>query len=155
MARFKFKLAGVLRHRRQIEQQKQRDLAVAQAQVRQTESELRALNDSMQTTSEDVRRNRLVGKLDLGFLAAHRRYLVAVQQKGRALAQRLLLQQRSVDAARQVLAEAAKQRKIIEKLRERRWEEWVAEQGRKETAELDEISQQMAFARPLDDESDV
>jgi len=46
MARFKFKLAGVLRHRRQIERQKQRDLAVAQAQVRQTESELRALNDS-------------------------------------------------------------------------------------------------------------
>ena len=155
MARFKFKLAGVLRHRRQIERQKQRDLAVAQAQVRQTESELRALNDSMQATTEDVRRNRLIGTLDLAFLAAHRRYLFAMQQKGRTLAQRMLLQQRAVDAARQVLAEAAKKRKAIEKLRERRWEEWLAEQARNETAELDEVAQQMALASRMDEESDV
>jgi len=78
-----------------------------------------------------------------------------MQQKGRTLAQRMLLQQRAVDAARQVLAEAAKKRKAIEKLRERRWEEWLAEQARNETAELDEVAQQMALASRMDEESDV
>ena len=48
-------------------------------------------------------------------------------------------------AAQTGLAEAAKQRKIMEKLRERQQERWQAEQSRKELALSDEVAMQMTF----------
>jgi len=146
MPRFIFKLEGVFRLRKQVERQRQRDVAIVQAQARQTEQELRALNDAMKTSTEQVRTTQLIGKLDMTFLAAHRRYLAAKQRKGQLLVQKLAVQQRQVDAARLLLAEAAKARKAIEKLKERRWQQWMEEQAKREIAELDEVSQQMAFA---------
>jgi flagellar FliJ protein len=143
--RFIFKLEGVFRQRKQVERQRQRDVAIVQAQARQTEQELRALNDAMKTSTEQVRTTQLIGKLDMTFLAAHRRYLAAMQRKGQLLVQKLAAQQRQVEAARLVLAEAAKARKAIEKLKERRWEQWMTDQAKREIAELDEVSQQMAF----------
>src|ERR1700722_5280378 len=152
MARFIFKLEGVLRHRKQIERQKQRDMAVAQAVARQIEQELRSLNDSMRATTDQLRGEHLIGKLDMAFLAGNRRYVAAMQRKGQGLVQKLANQERVVDAARQLLAEAAKQRKAIEKLKERRWQQWRAEQESREAIQLDEISQQMAFAQQMEED---
>jgi flagellar FliJ protein len=144
MAQFDFPLEGVLRHRRHVEQELQRDLAQLQQQIREAQDELRELNQSMQASLGDVRDNRLVGKLDLGFLAAHRRYVAAMQRKGMGMAQKMALIQRDVDKAQKALAEAAKQRKIIEKLREKQHERWKHEQNRKEAVELDEVSMRLA-----------
>jgi flagellar export protein FliJ len=52
-----------------------------------------------------------------------------------------------LDDARRALAEAAKQRKIIEKLRERQFERWREDQARRETAWLDEAGTQLAAGR--------
>lgn len=146
MPRFVFKLKGVLRQRVQIEEQRQRDLAQAREQAAQVEQELRTLSQSMRTTLEEVRAGRLTGKLDLHFLAAHRRYTASMQQKAQLLAQRLAAMQPLIEARRLALVEAAKRRKAIEKLRERRKEQWLGEQSRLETADLDEVSGQMFFA---------
>jgi flagellar protein FliJ len=155
MPRFIFKLDGVLRQRKHIERQRQRDLALVQRQWQEVQAELRALNQSLQQSADDLRGNRLVGKLDLPYLAAYRRFTFAMQRKGQALVQRLAIIQRQVDAAQQALIEAAKRRKAIEKLRERHWERWYAEQSRKESAEVDEVGVkmwQMDVARDLAEE---
>jgi flagellar FliJ protein len=144
MARFVFKLEGVLRQRLYAERERQRALAVLRQQMTDLQNALRALNGSVQTANDDIRANHLTGKLDMNFLAAHRRYLVAVQRQGMELAQRMALLQRQVDEARQALAEAAMQRKIIEKLREKQLERWKADQSRRETADLDEIAMQLS-----------
>jgi flagellar FliJ protein len=143
MAQFDFPLEGVLRHRKHVEQERQRDLARFQQQMRAAQDELRELDQTMQASLSDVRQNRLVGKLDLGFLAAYRRYIAAVQRKGMVMAQKMALIQRDVDKAQKALAEAAKDRKIIEKLREKQHERWKLEQSRKEAAELDEVSMRL------------
>ena len=109
------------------------------------QAELSAMDDAAKGVSADVRDNRLTGTLDMAFLAAHRRYALAMQRKALALAQRMAAQQQVVDAARRQLAEAAKQRKIIEKLRERQHDRWRGEQSRKESADLDEINMQLAI----------
>ncbi len=98
----------------------------------------------MQASITDVRTNRLTGKLDLGFLAAHRRYVAAVQRKGTVMAEKMALIQREVDAAKKALGEAAKARKIVEKLREKQLGRWTTEVARKEGIELDEISMRLA-----------
>ena len=119
MAKFNFQLQGVLRHRELLEQERQRQLAAVGAEHAAIMSELRALDNVVGKAVADLRQNHLTGKLDLSFLAAHRRFVLATQRKGMAAMQRLQEVQKRVDIARAALAEAAKQKKIIEKLREK------------------------------------
>ena len=154
MPRFAFRLQAVLRHRKAVEQEKQRDLAMAAARLKEAEEELAALDRSMRETNEDVRRNRLTGRLDVAFIAAHRRYLLGMQRKAVEVAGKIAAAQKVVDAARAALAEAAKQRMVLEKLREKQEARWREETERKELAQLDEVGMQMSvqemmLARPM------
>jgi flagellar FliJ protein len=145
VAKFVFKLASVLKQRLHVERQRQRDLAERQAHLSSLQLQLKQLNERVSATNEDVRNNHLTGKLDMGFLAAHRRFVAAMQRGALEIVQRMAVAQKQVDEALAALAEAAKQRKAIEKLRERQFERWRAEQDRKEVAELDEVAMQMSY----------
>lgn len=143
MAKFIFNLDGVLRQRKQVERDRQRALAEKMAEVHRLSEELRQMDQSMQSAVADVRENRLRGPIDLAFIAAHRRYTMAMQRKATDQARRIVAAQQIADAARLELAEAAKQRKIIEKLREKRYQQWKMELERKAAMEMDEVGMQM------------
>lgn len=145
MAQFQFQLEGVLEHRERIEKDRQRDLAAAQTEMVRLDGELRAVNRDVQQSTADVRDHHLVGRLDMAYLAAHRRYMLGMQRKVLALAQRISAQQQVLDSARRALAEASKQKRIIEKLRERRLRQWVDALARREAAALDELTTQLSF----------
>lgn len=145
MPKFEFQLEGVLSHRERIEKDRQRDVAAAVAEMVRLEAELQALNRDVQQSTADVRNNHLVGRLDLGFLAAHRRYMLGMQRKVVALAERMGQQRVAVDAARRALAEASKQKKIIEKLKERQQQRWAASLARAEANAMDELTTQLTF----------
>jgi flagellar FliJ protein len=145
LAKFVFKLAGVLKQRQHIERQRQRDLAERHAHLSQLQQQLKQLNERVQATNDDVRNNHLTGSLNMSFLAAHRRFLAAMQRGGVEIVQRMAVAQRQVDEAQAALAEAAKQRKAIEKLREKQFERWRADEDRKEVADLDEVSMQISY----------
>ena len=151
MAKFVFKFDGVLRQREHVETMRQRELAVVQQEIARLQAELKQLNDSVQNSTEDLRTNHLTGKLDLNFLAAHRRFMLAMQRKAMGLVQQIAAVQKRVDAAQAALAEAAKQRKIIEKLKEKSFERWRADVARKEMMETDEIAMQMSYRNAVED----
>src|SRR5688572_29975334 len=100
MARFVFQLDGVLRQRKLAEEQRQRELAVVEAEMTALEAQLRELDQSVQFTTADVRTNHLTGRLDLNFLAAHRRYIAATQRKALDLAERMAAVKARLDASR-------------------------------------------------------
>lgn len=154
MARFDFKLDGVLRHRLNIERERQRELALLQARMQPLQAELRQFDLGAREATEDLRKNQLTGRLDMGFIAAHRRFVVSMQQKAMGIIQKMAALQTEVDQARAVLAEAAKQRKIMEKLKDKQYQRWLAEINRKEAEELDEIGMQLSF-RQLGEASDA
>jgi flagellar FliJ protein len=143
MPQFKFKLKSVLRHREIIEQSKQRDYAIALAKVKELEDQLAALNSSMQTTNDDIRENHLVGRLDVSFITAHRRFLMGMQRKAIEVVAAIAAAQKQADVARVALAEAAKQRKILEKLRDTQRDRWREELSRKEMIAADESAMQL------------
>jgi flagellar FliJ protein len=145
MAKFVFSLEGVLRQRQQIEDEKQRNLALKQTQLVELQNLLRQMQLEIETANNDVRANRLIGMLNMQFLAAHRRFLAGMQRQAISAMQKLSLAQRAVDEARAELAEAAKGRKAIEKLREKAFERWRAEQDRRELAAADEAGMQLAY----------
>jgi flagellar export protein FliJ len=150
MAQFKFKLAAVLRHREAIEKEKQRDYALALARQKELEDQLKGLDQSMQASNDDVRQNHLVGRLDVSFITAHRRFLLGMRQKAVALATALGKAQQVTEAARVVMAEAAKHRMVLEKLREKQADRWKDEAARKEMAALDEVAMQIAFGQSVE-----
>jgi flagellar FliJ protein len=150
MAQFNFHLEGLLRHRKNQERQRQRELAGIAAQLAVLQSEMGSLNGTLSATLDDLRNNRLVGKLDIPFLTAHRRYILSVQRKSALLAQKMTAIQQQVDAARANLTEAAKQRKMMEKLREKQLLEWQTRQNHHEFLEADDIGTRLAFAESSD-----
>src|SRR4051812_18515458 len=105
MPKFVFQLDGVLRQRKHVERERQRELATVQAQFAQLQNELRALNDRVTGATTDLRDNRLTGVLDLAFLAAHRRFIAATQRQAMALVQKMALVQRQVEDAQKALAD--------------------------------------------------
>jgi flagellar FliJ protein len=143
MAKFVFQLDGVLRHRENIEHQRKRELAVVQGQMTALDNQLRSLDSSVRASEDDLRNNRLVGKLDLPFLAAHRRYAFAMQRKAMGIAEKMAALQVHVERAKRNLAEASKQRKILEKLREKLYARWREAIERRDVAEMDEIAMQI------------
>jgi flagellar FliJ protein len=151
MARFVFQLQGVLRHREQVEREKMRIVAEAQGRLTALETELRALDQRVQDASKNARENHLVGVLDMAFIAAHRRFMNSAQRQAMELVQTMGKAKQQLGEAQKHLLEAAKQKKIIEKLREKQHARWQAEQAHAETIALDEMSMQLAFRSALDD----
>jgi flagellar protein FliJ len=145
MAKFVFKLSGLLRQREKIQKQCMREVAAIQAKLTALETELRAVDDTVRSADRDLRENRLVGAIDLAFLSAHRRFSLAMQRKALEIAQQMVQVQRQVDEAKQKLIEASKQKRIIEKLREQQLQRWREAQAQQETKELDEISMQLSI----------
>ena len=145
MSRFTFSLESVLKHRTRVEQERMRELAVVAGEMTRLQRELKALNDALQQGAQDMKANHLTGPIDVAYLAAHRRYSVAMQRKGQMLVQDMARQQKKVEDAQRLLAEAAKERKVIETLREKQFERWKAEADRKEQAEADEVGAQFGY----------
>jgi flagellar FliJ protein len=146
MARFVFELESLLRFRKQQERQRQRDVAVIAGEMTRLEAELRTLTQTAQTATVDLRTNHLLGKIDVAFLAAHRRYVLSVQRKSMSIAQKMTVVQKQLDEARGKLVQAARDRKILEKLREKRFASWLTEQNRREFIEADDLGTRLAFA---------
>ena len=155
MAQFVFQLEGVLRHREHVEERKRRDLSEVMRELAALDAKLRQLDREFRASADDLRSNRLVGQLDMAWLAGHRRYTVAMRRRVTALVEQMAAVRVRVDAAQKVLNEAVVQRKIIEKLRDNRKARWNQEQARKETAAIDEIGAQMGYRSTIAAEDDV
>jgi flagellar protein FliJ len=155
MARFVFRLESVLRQRKEIERQAQRQLAGVMAQMQELQHQLKGINDNVNDATADLRTNHLLGPIDLNYLAAHRRFIAATQRGALQLMQRMALMQRQIDEARGLLIAAAQRRKAVEKLRERQFDRWREDMARKENADLDETGMQMSYQRTSGDAMDL
>jgi flagellar export protein FliJ len=145
MAQFNFPLEGVLQHRKMLEHTAQRDAAVAQRALVELQAQLTRLDESVKGVSEDVRQNHLVGRIDVSFITAHRRFLLSMERAALDLARQIAEAQSKVSRAQAALLDAARNRKGIEKLRERHLERWSAGETKRENERLDEAGTQIAF----------
>lgn len=155
MAKFVFKLQGVLRQREHAEQEKMRALAQCLKREADCQAEIATLNDAVQKSNDDMRANHLIGVLNMSFITAHRRFMLAMHRQGASLVQKLALAQQRVTEARLALAEAAKQRKVLEKLRDKQHERWRAEIAAKEARDLDEIGMQLAYQAGVEEAGEL
>lgn len=144
MARFVFNLAVVLKARENAEQAAQRVVAVARQKLVTLQD---ALNDlgTQRRQADDEMRKRLVGPIDVSYVAGHRRFVVSMEKQAMDLARQIAVAQAEVEQAQGVLILAARARKTLEILRDRQLERWQEEQAKKEADLLDEAGMQIAF----------
>ena len=142
VARFTFKLEAVLEQRKHVELQRQRDVATAQQKLMRLGAEIDALAAVARSSAAELRS----GHLHAAALAAHQRFHVSVCHKARALKEQRADAGRELADAQAALTEAAKQRKVMEKLREREHAKWLDAQRRREAADAEEVARQIQHA---------
>ncbi len=139
--KFRFPLQVVLDHRSRIEDQRRRELAEAEARRHQCHETLRTMQQTI-VGSRGQLRSGLRGRVDMRQVAAFAGYSIQARGEAQLIVQRLALIERDIETARQRLADAARQRKALELLREKQLAQWQSRQQRREVAELDEIATQ-------------
>lgn len=139
MPRFRFQLEPLLKARRTAEEEKQRALATIQRQRIQLEDALR-LQQQQIAADKSEQRERLTGVLNLNELRLGAGATLAAVRKANRLALELAGVHKRLEAARLELIEARRKRRVVELLRERRFEQWKQAENKAETAMLDELA---------------
>jgi len=148
MRRFSFRLETLLRHRETIEDLRNQEFSLAQGRHDCAMRELEAMKAHYDLTVADRPTTDSAGQFDAPAIQSRERYLEALQHQ-------MSQQQERVEVARMIAEEmriqmvAAKQdREAVTRLREKDYEEYVAESHRKSQDALDEIAS-VAFQRRI------
>jgi len=144
MKKFSFALRPLLEHRERIEEEKQLVLADRQRELTAAQNELARLNGQFKQYAERLRSGH--NALSTEELRAHYAHLEFLD-RAMTMQHAVILQCRfALDRAREALLEASRDRKVIEKVKERRLQEYRALEAAAEQKALDD-SNNRRYAR--------
>ena len=138
---FRYRLAGIMRLKEYSEKLRRDELGKCMMEFNLAVEQENALENEISLFKQKVTRSRQ-GKIDLNQLALehdymrYRKYCLTRQQE--VVAER----QKEAEEARHRLFEAMKERKALEKLKEKKQEQYLYEQNRIEQALLDDLAVQ-------------
>ncbi|MCS7235348.1 MAG: flagellar FliJ family protein [Armatimonadota bacterium] len=135
MRRFRFRLQGLLRLRRLREREGRRELAEALRSLRQAEARCEAARQALRQAEARVVQGRDAQELRWWADAVE----ACRQQLARAEAVRAEAARRADELWARFL-QLRRDRKVVERVRDRRWKLHQREQARREQAQLDELA---------------
>ncbi|RMH56217.1 MAG: flagellar export protein FliJ [Candidatus Hydrogenedentota bacterium] len=138
MARFRFRLERVLSVRRHEEDREKLRFAVAVRNLEEARKNLRATREELRRA---VEKGAAVAaaRPTIEDLVRDYEYRAALLRREERETKAVEEAQERYEEARRYLIEARKKRRLLERLRERRFEEWREEEIRREQEELDEM----------------
>jgi len=146
MAQFKFGLSTVLKIREDAERDCKAAMAMAQIELQRREAEMDQIDREVAEVNQSIVMSHLTGVVDVALLTQHKRYLAGAKLALMKVVRSIGEQRLVVESARRKLAEAARDRKAMEFLKETQLTRWKDEQSKKESVEADDTAMQMAFA---------
>lgn len=138
--RFTFRFATMLKIRQQREDEQKRVVAERLRQIRQTRDHRAVLERQIQDEVNAIRDSQNHGAIDIQQVMRHRHWLSQLHKGVLEADARLRFLEARLAQERVVLAEAVKQRKILEKLKERQWRRHLHEESVREVKEGDELA---------------
>ncbi len=138
MARFIFSMQNLLDMKEKLEEQAKNNYSQANMRLMEAEEELRRLRDRV-AEAQELLRLEIESSLDVRSIRRRENAVEILRMYVRQQEFVVLQRQKDVEAARELLNEAMKERKTYEKLRERAFEEFKLEENRKEQKEIDEL----------------
>jgi flagellar export protein FliJ len=133
MSKFRFNLETLLRHRTLVERQKQVELARVAGEIAQLKSQLADATAAARETAAQISRNP-------SGVREHQPFIIAMTTRAAALRRRLAACEAQHVLAHAAFADAAKERKAIEMLREKQFAEWRKKQETQEQSEIDDAA---------------
>ncbi len=139
MARFRFRLQNILNVKEKIETQTKQEFAAAVARLNEEEEKLDALELKKHNLEEEAEK-LLVG--DLNFRDIDDNQLARLQTEEAISLQKEEIKraEEELEKARIKMAEAMMEKKTYEKLREKAFDEFLAEENRAESKAVDELT---------------
>ena len=132
-----------------------RVVGVIQAEINNLMEKVKEAERAIREQNRKLTAEQLMGKLDLTYIANEKKYVGTLQMLIVQTLQKLALVERQMMVAKGELLAAARERKVIEKLRERQYERWLLAQNRREAAEVDEIGTQIALRSRFEEMQNV
>jgi len=139
MKKFRFRLEPLLKLKAHREKEKQKIHALALHKVIEQEHGLESISHDRLGHQVQLR-EYLQGALDIGRLSAFSRYFVKLKKDELTGREMLRAFRKEAEKKRGELIEATRQRKIYEKLKERRHEQYIKNYLLTEQKEQDEIA---------------
>jgi flagellar FliJ protein len=146
--KFRFSLETVLKVKRQVEEQRQRELAMVQAMRDKTLMQLGATENKIRDlgVAQQAERSH---KIDLSteewYLARHQ----GLRQALILLRRDLIVHEAALETARARAVEAARERRVLEKLEESQLAAWQQKANAEEQSFMDELAQRADRAMKL------
>lgn len=150
-AKFKFSLEPLLDVRKEAEKEKQRKVGKIQQEENELLGKIRSMEQTIRDQTRFLATQKLTGTLDLTYITQGKVYVGNLNFRIIQTMQQLAGVRQRLNLAKAELLEAAKARKVIEKLKEKQYHRWQEEQARKEAAFMDEIGTQLALRRMRED----
>ena len=141
--RFQFRLETVRKLRAQARDQQHRVVADAMHQLSRIEERISLITKELRNSVEHTRLDRSSKNLDVLSLRENQLYRGWLHRKIMEADAELVQSKVALDLKRVKLQEASKQFKVIEKLRERRWDRFQTRQQREERMLNDEAALQL------------
>lgn len=138
MSKFKFKLETVLKIKTRIEDLRKIELGEAEHKREKARLELCRCQDEVEANIR-IYREKFQKKIIPEEANSYHRYLTWLNRQVDLALLRLQECQREVDNCRQRLIEASKEKKVLEKLKEKAYQDYQAEQLNAEIKFLDEL----------------
>lgn len=139
MKKFKYRLQSLLKVKEHIEKEKQKDHALALQQVYNQEQSLRGISQEKKNTLTQQRRG-MTESLSVAEMLIYTRYILKLKREMLAGGEMLNAFKKSEVEKCQLLLEASKERKIYQKLKERRQEQFNHDVNVQTTKENDETA---------------
>ncbi len=138
MKKFKFRLQRVIDVRKTKENECQRELSLSKEELKRHEEEL---EQEMAESSESEKKLRkaLKQKINAGGLAALHDYTTWTNKKVQLQSDRTEVQRLEVNLKRKTLIQASKEKKVLERLKEKRFAEHQDQQKKEDQAFMDEL----------------
>lgn len=140
MKKFRFRLQTLLRLRRQQEDEKKRAVGVLLTRINEFQQQAVQMAADIKREGENLKQQYQHGTLEMDWIAHYHRYVNHIRQSIQQRVQTIAQVQQQLAQARGELADAARQTKILEKLREKQKDRFDAELNRRERVQQDEIA---------------
>jgi flagellar protein FliJ len=147
MKKFNFRLQPVLKLREQQEEQKKRAVGVLQNEIAEQQRQALAMAEVVKEQGQILKHNFSQGNVDVNWISYYQGYVSNMQRKIAEKINNVAQVQKKLIKARAELTEAAKQTKIIEKLKEKRKQRYDKQLQRQEMFEQDELANNMFYRR--------
>ncbi len=139
MKKFNFRLEKILQLKAHFEKEKQKLLSRATKQVVNQERVLSEI-DLSRKNKQGEQRSQLLGNIDTHLMSMFSRYYIKLKKNALAGREMLGALRKDQEEKRQKLVKATRAKKIYEKLKERKHEEFQAEYRSQLQKEQDEIA---------------